>query len=432
MYKYKLSSTYEIIDLEIKIETAKLDKKGIGDILSIDLKYHYKLGRAKDRINDINYIQWDKIKKISNPYEFIHTFNKNTFQNDDRSVAIIKPLSRSFFKMIEIIYEFCPHIQNKNANKNANKNTNKNISTINASNTNISNTNTSNPQRIVSVHIAEGPGGFIEAIRYIRKDQKDDHAFGMTLVKYNKDEYKNVNVLGWNKSSHFLFKNPEVCIVNGMDGTGNIYKTENIEYLNNEMKSISPDGADIITADGGFDFGIEYNFQEQLSCKLIFSQIICALKCQKVSGTFICKFFDTNLYFTTEMLYLLYTVYETVYIYKPLTSRVANSEKYIICTNFKGIDEILLDSLFTILDNWNKYNDQTINHIFAKIPSIFIDKMKEINAEIIDRQINSINSTLDIIKKNLLDDNKWYNSIILLHLQNARDWCKKYNIPYIL
>ena len=67
-----------------------------------DLKYHYKLGRAKDRINEINYIKWDNVKKISNPYEFIHTFNKNTFQNDDRSIALLKPLSRSFFKMIEI------------------------------------------------------------------------------------------------------------------------------------------------------------------------------------------------------------------------------------------------------------------------------------------------------------------------------------------
>ena len=411
MYKYKLSSIYEIINLEINIETSQLDEKGIGDVLSIDLKYHYKLGRAKDRINEINYIKWDNVKKISNPYEFIHTFNKNTFQNDDRSIALLKPLSRSFFKMIEIIHEFCPQLKYTNANTNSNANTPSNI------------------PKIVSVHIAEGPGGFIEALRYIRKTQKDDRAFGMTLVKYNKDEYKNVSVPGWNKSNNFLFKNPEVSIVNGMDGTGDIYKPENIDYLYKKIKSISPDGAEIITGDGGFDFGVEFNFQEQLSYKLIFSQIICALKCQKVSGTFICKFFDTNLYFTTEMLYLLYTVYETVNIYKPLTSRAANSEKYIICSNFKGIDSTLLDNLFKILDEWNTYNDKTINHIFIKIPNSFIDKIKEINKEIIDKQIIAINSTIDIIKKNLINNNKWYESIISLHLQNAKNWCKKYNIP---
>ena len=418
MFKYKINPIYEIIPLEIKIENVPLNEKGFAEILSINLEHSYKLNRAKNRINNIDSTKWEEIKKITTPYEFIHAFNPKSKYNDSRSVALIKPLSRSFFKMIEMIYEFCPDIiQSKDA--------------------------------IITTHIAEGPGGFIEAVRYVRKGKYDDYAFGMTLVKYDKNEYKNVHIPGWNKSNQFLYNNPEVHIINGSDGTGDIYKTNNIKYLNEKVRKISSNGSDLITADGGFDFSVEYNYQEQSSCKLIFSQILGALQCQKQGGTFICKFFDFNSYFTVEMLYLLYTVYESITIYKPYTSRIANSEKYIICSGFKGIETSLsntslsntslsnkslsntsLSKLFEVLEQWNKYKIQTINYIFEKIPVEFIEKIKAINAEIIDYQVSSINTAIDIIRTNKIDNNKkWYDSTIEIHIQKAREWCKKYNIP---
>ena len=61
--------------------------------------------------------------------------------NDNRSVALIKPLSRSFFKMIEICCSF---------------------SLLD-----------SLPIACKSFHLAEGPGGFIEALAYMRKNPKD-------------------------------------------------------------------------------------------------------------------------------------------------------------------------------------------------------------------------------------------------------------------
>ena len=193
-------------------------------------------------------------------------------------------------------------------------------------------------------------------------------------------------------------------------------------------------GAHLITADGGFDFSIEYNYQEQSSCKLIFSQILSAIKCQRIGGTFICKFFDINLYFTVEMLYLLYSLYETVTIYKPFTSRIANSEKYIICSNFRGIDPVLCDNLFNVLNQWNGFNSiETINQIFKQIPILFIERIVEINKEIVDSQINSINNAINIIKKQKYITNSYiYSSEMTVdkQIKYAKDWCKRYNIPY--
>ena len=436
MYKYKLNPIYEIIPLEIKIEKAPLNAKGFADILSINLEYSYKLNRAKNRINDINPLEWEEVKKITNPYEFIHAFNPKSKYNDNRSVSTIKPLSRSFFKMIEMINEFCSFLEQDLGNP-ARKVTAKNNEENSASKGGAK--NGEDNSAISTVHIAEGPGGFIEALRYIRKGCKYDFSFGMTLVKYDKNQYKNVHVPGWQKSHFFIVNNPEVYIINGADGTGDIYKTENINFLNNEFRSKSnikhngSAGAEFVTADGGFDFSIEYNYQEQSSCKLIFSQILCALKCQKLNGTFICKFFDFNLYFTVEMLYLLYTLYESVVIYKPFTSRIANSEKYIICTNFKGMESLpidnFLDKLFDILEEWNTYKEHTINHIFEKIPTDFIEKIKTINAEIIDYQVKYINIAIDIIKTKKISDKKWYETNINMQIQKAKEWCVKYNIP---
>ena len=500
MYRYKIDSSFEKIPLEINIVKAPLNDKGFADLLSINLEYTYKLNRAKNRINDYSSTVWEEVKKHTNPYEFIYAFNTKHRGNDYRSVSLYKPLSRSFFKMIEIIHEFCPHIAVAGFDKGAlaegvegfDKGARESscqrdepsrgdeglvaealVAGFEKSRAQSNDAAFNKGARgaealvLISVHIAEGPGGFIEAVRFVRKGKDDDHAFGMTLIdnKYNyikgaressvqrAEPSRGASALvpGWKQSNYFLLNNPEVHIIYGADGTGDIYNPENILFLHNEMRKVCGEdivedkvennttdssGAQLITADGGFDFSVDYNYQEQSSCKLIFSQILGAIKCQRKGGTFVCKFFDINLFFTTEMLYLLYSLYETVYIYKPFTSRIANSEKYIICTNFQKIEPKLCESLFNVLNQWNEYTNitkETINHMFKTIPLTFVNRIKEINNEIVDAQINSINTAINIIKKQkYITNSNIYSSEMTVEKQikYAKDWCKNYNIPY--
>ena len=88
---------------------------------------------------------------------------------------------------------------------------------------------------------------------------------------------------------------------------------------------------DIITGDGGFDFSIDFNKQEQLAFRLILSQVAYAIGMQKYNGTFILKFFDTFMKPSMDILYILAAFYENIHIIKPQTSRYANSEKYVVC-----------------------------------------------------------------------------------------------------
>lgn len=415
MYKYELDNTIERYIPQINIIKLPLNNKGFADLLSINLEDTLRINRVKNRINEFDHFEWEDLKKLTNPYEYIYAFNNRKNSNYSRSVTTLRPLSRSFFKMIEIIYEFIHELYD-----------------------------TESHDMINTLHIAEGPGGFIEASRYIRKKEctsdiyQYDKVFGITLI-----EPSQKNVPAWKQSSIFLRNNPEVIISKGFDNTGNIYNTDNIIYLANQI--ISPPEtpidhinipssrhASFITADGGFDYSIEYNYQEQASCKLIFSEILTALLCQKSHGDFVCKFFDMNAYFTIEMLYLLFICYEKVIIYKPFTSRIANSEKYVICKNFHGIDSTFLERLIQVLKEWNGYENETINQLFEAIPERFIADMKVINKKIIDIQIQNITNTIKLLNNSdkYINNVQWKQKNIKMQIENARSWCEKYNIPY--
>ena len=91
---------------------------------------------------DKNIDDWDVTKKYTNPYEFIHT----NIPGHKFSISKIKPISRAFFKLLEI---YNTH--------------------------NILNSSES----ITTFHLAEGPGGFIEDTTFLRENPSDTY-YGMT------------------------------------------------------------------------------------------------------------------------------------------------------------------------------------------------------------------------------------------------------------
>ena len=103
-----------------------------------------------------------------------------------------------------------------------------------------------------------------------------------------------------------------------------------------------------------------------------------------------------------KFLYLLYNHYQEVYMTKPFTSRPANSEKYIICKNFKGISKNLLKLLFNYVKNWDNTKENDILDFIIN-PYLFIKKIKIFNNILTTRQISNIKKTLSLINQK---DNK--------------------------
>ena len=82
------------------------------------------------------------------------------------------------------------------------------------------------------------------------------------------------------------------------------------------------------------DFSFDFKNQENNISNLLFAQIAYALVMQKHKGKFILKIFDSFMQHTIDLIAILSSFYEQVYITKPNTSRYANSEKYIVCIGF--------------------------------------------------------------------------------------------------
>lgn len=81
-----------------------------------------------------------------------------------------------------------------------------------------------------------------------------------------------------------------------------------------------------------------------------------------LGGTFVCKFFDILEEFTGDLVWLLYQVFDTICITKPLSSRPANSERYIIC---KGLRFDKPDALVSALMRVNSHLEKAPESVGA-------------------------------------------------------------------
>jgi len=375
---------YNIKPENIKIKFYYKDEKK-GKQLYISKTLAKYLNAAKQQISNYNG-NWDNVKKYTNPYEFIHT----NIPHLSYSISKYKPISRAFFKIIEIYNTFDL---------------------------------LSHRHSINTYHLAEGPGGFIEATTYVRKNKLDKY-YGMTLI-----EKKNNNVPGWKKSENFLKKHPNVFIETGATGNGDLYDPDNFKYCFQKHQN----SFHIITGDGGFDFSSDFNNQEEQAFRLIFTQVMYAIAMQKLGGTFILKIYDCFLLPTNQLIYLLSCFYNNVYISKPNTSRHANSEKYIVCTYFKETDTTLIASKFhrvlTVLKTI-KFDIYSISQIInLPINLYFKNHLEEINAIFGQQQIENIINTTKIVsfrekKNDKLNQNK------IINIQKCVNWCISNNIPY--
>ena len=95
--------------------------------------------------------------------------------------------------------------------------------------------------------------------------------------------------------------------------------------------------------------------------------------------------------------------FNTIYITKPLTSRPANSEKYLVCKNFKGFNESIFNNLLDNLHEWhNNESDDILYDIEGiDIPSSFLYHISSFNSYLLENQIKNILKTLIFIKINI-------------------------------
>lgn len=366
--------------------------------------YTPELNELRNSIDDISYETWKTVRWIINDYDFL----------------VKTPIiNRAFYKYWEIINRF--QLQEVDNNKD------------------------------IVIHLAEAPGGFIQVSQKIfgknknkKKIIKDEDGYKKIVKEYtsdkkniysmslNKDidEYKKYNLPSYNEN---IITN-NVVISYGEDNTGNLLNLNNIHFLERMVKDANRN-VKIITADGGFDEGNDFNNKEQLHYSLILHEILAMLILSNRGTHFVLKMYDTYTKTSVDTLYLLHKIFETVNIFKPVTSRPTNSEKYIICKNLKISDNdklIIIEQLKQLNEKIKDKKDGTYYFtLFNNLPDTFIKYIVKINENVMNNQCINLKHALyysNLTKeqlKNFLDSNK--ESLKVKKEKAFKEWSTKYN-----
>jgi 23S rRNA U2552 (ribose-2'-O)-methylase RlmE/FtsJ len=277
-----------------------------------------------------------------------------------------------------------------------------------------------NPTPISTFHLAEGPGGFIEAVCHRRTNPFDTY-YGMTILEDETDD----NVPAWKKSEHFLQSNPNVRIEVGADGTGNLLHLTNFDHCCERYGS----SMDFITADGGFDFSKDFNKQEVSIAPLLWGQMCYAMAIQKYGGNFVLKIFDSFYAHTIDIMFVLSAFYTETYVAKLQTSRIGNSEKYLVCKGFRFHNNIpFLPYIRKSFQDVIASKFPVRRFLSIPIPRLFSLKVEDFNSMFGQQQIENIYYTISIIDKNLKTDK--CEAIIRQNIIKCIHWCVEHGIPY--
>lgn len=338
---------------------------------------------------------WEYYKKIVNPYELVYTQKK--YDMFPSSVCSLRPLSRSYFKMIEMLK--ITHFFEMNGGY-----TSRGMDTIK------------------TAHVCEGPGGFIEAVfdESQRNNKKVSISVAMTLRS------KQVNIPGWKRAALFLKKNKSVKILYGEDHTGDIMKPENQQYFIDYATHPMYGGkVDLFTADGGFDFSDDYVKQETMIFPLLLASSKIGLESLRKGGMFILKIFDFYHKATIDLLYFLSCHFEEWTLYKPGMSRPCNPEHYFIGKGFTGCSDAVMDIMrvwCSILES----GESLESLLTAPYSDDFILQLSEMRQKSFHSQVDYMRRVFNIIENG---DTDLVREYITFNLKTSQEWCTYFNVP---
>jgi hypothetical protein len=257
----------------------------------------------------------------------------------------------------------------------------------------------------------EGPNGFIQCLLDFRNRQhsrewKDD-TYYMVAPKGDSVEEK---------------KYLEMMMSNGYQ----------INQSSGTSLQVGDDKCHLITADGGVDLN-DNSTHELGNAKLFYTEILMALTNQDEGGVLIIKIYDIYYDLTLQLIYLLSAYYNHMVLIKPHTSRPTNSEKYVVCSDFRGIEQEQLDQLSQLMTQWTQLGTVHISHVLdvKQLPdSQMIHNIIGFNRYNTELQMDTINEGLELI------DGQYRNAgvkdeYLTEQKLTLKKWCDKYGLPYV-
>jgi 23S rRNA U2552 (ribose-2'-O)-methylase RlmE/FtsJ len=332
-----------------------------------------------------------------------------------------------------------------------------------------------NASKFKVLHLCEAPGQMIVCTRYWVEQNCEKLSANMnnydwmanSLNPYNYDTRTKYSKKFGNvfSDNYGLIKDNYDKWLWGSDNTGDITNVNNIKSIMNTVKkqwleedSGNSNKLDLIISDGS----ISLNMNSLYIQKLDLAQLLTVISCSSIDGNCCVKHYipyknindvgnsSDSIHTTVESssffigyLYMYYSVFDSISLYKPNTSNPNNGEFYVIGKGFKGIEEEHLKNLMSILSQFTLNSciieKEHIPETFIKQINNFLESMSNINILAIEKQNllltcyknlgedeleNKYEETNKILKcNNFLDEKKIDNMII----PKYKEWIKTFD-----
>ena len=240
------------------------------------------------------------------------------------------------------------------------------------------------------------------------------------------------------------------CVINSL----NVFKDYNVKYKNINIIHQSLNEKDLITQKNDYNFDSQVCFSNfnnisspkteffiflfyeiemytnihiytQGLIKIVYNMLIN----QKENGISIIKIDHIFYKPVIDILFLLTSLYEKVYIIKPNSSDITTNERFIVCKNFDASLEMIeyyILNLKICISEKEKFIYSLIDHDL--IPCYFLNKLEDLNITIIHQQIETLDQIIGIAKNKNKEDKLCVSK--KNNIQKCILWCEKNKIPY--
>jgi len=236
--------------------------------------------------------------------------------------------------------------------------------------------------------VAGGPGSFSQ---YLLFRMPSAVGYGITLsdpsdpsLGWDPSVAKNFSVVSSETTPQSIVAN-QLNVIVGDDGTGDLLK--HASYFGKRVLELNGEGVDLLVADGAIGGNEENPKQEIDNAGLIISELITVLLTVKYGGKFVCKIFEAETKLTAQLIYFMSLFFEFVDICKPMSSRPANSERYLIGLNRVpcSLDASFPGYLQKVLNQINSSNKRVTRIISDELPTdftIWLTRKNDIHANL--------------------------------------------------
>ena len=193
-----------------------------------------------------------------------------------------------------------------------------------------------------------------------------------------------------------------------------------VDFINNIAKKIfektESNMVDLFIARKVINFNPEYS-QEIKYEKFLLINTLLAFKCLSYCGNFIIKLYDTFTPFTIGLIYMIFKNFESVTIFKPVTTRQYSSSRFLVAEKYlKQTSETTNNSIKYLEDFVTKYIEFRANNNYdvkyflpnseLRNNEVFLRIIPEINNGITEKRIDAlkeINNHINNLSTKLYD-----------------------------